>query len=144
MNRCKPRKDNDCMPMHECMPSCEPMPTPGRRCIGTYSMKYRVYEDCNCEYDIRRICAHCGCEYDDQQDECPMCDAPADMGSMDVDNPNDDPPGNPDGFGGRRFGGFGGRRFGGFGGFGGFGRFGGFPFFPFFFPFFLFRRRRRF
>ncbi|MDF2523659.1 MAG: hypothetical protein K0R31_1300 [Clostridiales bacterium] len=129
MNRCKPRKDYNCMPMHECMPSCKPMPASGKRCIGTYSMKYRVYEDCDCEYDIRRICAYCDCEYDDQQDECPMCGAPADMGS------NDDPPGNPDGFGG-------GRRFGGFGRFGGRG-FGGFGFFPFF-PFFLFRRFRRF
>ena len=118
----KPKKDYSCMPMHECMPS---MPTSGKRCIGTYSMKYRVYEDCDCNYEIRRICAYCDCEFDDQHEECPMCGAPADMGS------NDDPPGDPDGFGG--FGGFGRRRFRFF------PRFG---FFPFFFPFFFFRRRR--
>lgn len=132
MDHCKPKKfydcmpTDECMPVDECMPTCEPMPTSGQRCVGTYSMRYRVYENCNCEYVIRRVCAYCGSEYEDQRDECPRCGAPADMGSM--DNPNNDPPFDPDGFGRRRF------RF--------FPRFGFFPFFPFFFPFFFFRRRR--
>lgn len=139
MERCKPRKDYDCMPMHKCMPSCEPMPTSGRRCIGTYSMKYRVYENCEGEYETCRICACCGSEYDEEQDECPMCSAPSEIASMDNPSMDDDPP---------RFGRFGGGFGGGFGGrFG--GRFGGgffprFGFFPFFFPFRRFRRFRQF
>lgn len=131
MDRCKPRKDYECMPMHECMPSYESTPASGRKCIGTYSMKYRVYEGCDCEYKICRLCAYCGCEYDDEQDECPMCGAPSNLGSMSDDNPGGDPDGDPDGFGGswrRRF-----------------RSFPRFRFFPPFFPFFfLFRRRRWF
>ncbi len=121
MMSCNPLPECECEPMPECAP------VGGRRFIGTYSTKYNVYE--NCEYDICKVCACCGREYDLQQDECPMCGAPADIGIMD-NNPPDDPP---------QFGGFG--RFGRFGGFGR-RRFGFFPFFPFF-PFFLFRRSRR-
>ncbi|NLP40786.1 MAG: hypothetical protein GX348_01060 [Veillonellaceae bacterium] len=135
MERSKPRNDYDCMPDHECMPSCEPMPVLGRRCIGTYVMRYRVYEDCDCGHTVVRVCAYCGCEHDEELEECPMCGAPAELGVMEDDNGNPDgnPNGNPDGFGG--FGGFGRRR----------SRF--FPrfrFFPFFFPFFFLFRRRRF
>ncbi|MGI6092298.1 MAG: hypothetical protein ACOYD5_04860 [Negativicutes bacterium] len=100
MERSKPRNDYDCMPDHECMPSCEPMPVLGRRCIGTYVMRYRVYEDCDCGHTVVRVCAYCGCEHDEELEECPMCGAPAELGVMEDDNGNPDgnPNGNPDGF----------------------------------------------
>jgi hypothetical protein len=96
---------------HYCEPKCY------KRCIGTYTTKYRVYE--NCCYSIYKVCNCCGYEYDHRKSPaCPRCGA-AVMG---------DPP---------RFGGFGrgggGRRFGGFRRFERFPRFGGFfPSFGFF------------
>lgn len=94
---------------HTCAPKCR------RRCVGTITTKYRVYE--NCCYDIMKVCPRCGCEFHNHQyHACPKC-------GMQMD----DPP---------RFGAFGGR-IGGFGRFEGFGRrrFGefspfGFGFFP--------------
>jgi len=128
------------MPSCEPMTNCEPMPRCERRCIGTYTTKYRIYQ--NCSYDICKECSCCGCEYDDRQyDGCPMCGTPAKANYM--GNPHGNPMNNPmdDSPQSEIFGGFGRRRFGGFGGFGR-RRFGFFPFFSFF-PFspFFFRRR---
>jgi hypothetical protein len=85
-----------------------------RRCVGTFTTKYKVYEKC-C-YEVMKVCSNCGCEFAYHEHHgCPRC------GMM-----MDDPP---------RFGGFG-RGFGRFGrGFGGFRRFGGFGFRRRFFPF---------
>jgi hypothetical protein len=107
-------KDCGCRQHRHCMPRCN------RRCIGTYTTKYKVYEDC-C-YSVYKVCNCCGDEYNYQKyPRCPRC------GSM-----MDDPPGDPPRFGGfGRGGGFG--RFGGFREFGGFRRFG-FPFRRRFFP----------
>jgi hypothetical protein len=89
-----------------------------KRCIGTFTTKYKVYE--NCCYSVYKVCPCCGHEYDYRQHRgCPGCGAMI-----------GDPPGDPPRFG--RFGGFGGfRRFDGFGRFGRFG----FPFRRRFFPF---------
>ena len=103
---------------HRCMSQCCK-----RRCVGTLTTKYRVYEKC-C-YDVMKVCSSCGCEFDYHKHHgCPQC-------GMQMD----DPP-HFGGFG-RGFGGFGrgfGRGFGGFRRFGEFG-FGGGRFLPFgFFP----------
>ncbi|CUH97358.1 hypothetical protein P22_3485 [Propionispora sp. 2/2-37] len=127
MPHCKPMKK--CKPVQTCKPSyCDPCemyeyePSCRERYVGTYTTKYKVYADC--DYNIGRVCGYCGHEYDaEEYDECPMCNAPASMAEMAMDD--DDPGGNPDGFGfGRRR-----RRF--------------FPRFFFFPPFFFFFRRRR-
>lgn len=77
-----------CDKCHSCRPRCD------RRCVGTYTTQYRVYEN-RC-YSVYKVCGCCGYEYDHQRyHACPRCGAVM-----------DDPP---------RFGGF---RFGGFGGFG--------------------------
>ena len=119
-----------CIPM--CEPICEPMPMCNRRCIGTYTSKYRVYE--NCHYDVCKVCSCCGHEYNESFPECPMCGTPSYTMSMNSDPMMDDPP-EFERFD-RDFDDFGRRRFG-------FGIGFGFPFFPFF-PFRRFRRFNRF
>jgi len=132
MNCCKSKKGYDCDPELMCP---DGMTAYGRRSIGTYAIRFRVYENCTGDYEVQRICAYCGCEYNPEHDECPMCAAPADLGAMEVideeRSASDNPDGNPDGFG--LFGGFRRRPFL----FSSFFRF--LPFFPLFF-----RLRRRF
>lgn len=50
-----------------CMPKCC-----NRRCVGTFTTKYRVYETC-C-YDVMKVCSNCGGEFDYRQHHCcPSC-----------------------------------------------------------------------
>ena len=83
-------------------------PTCRRRCIGTITQKYKLYE--NCSYSLVKVCSCCGHEYDFRRyPMCPSCGAQM-----------DDPPGDPPRGGSGRFGGGFGYGFGFGHGFGGF------------------------